>query len=66
MWQIQILGNDTNKSKSHAQRNYREECIGAYLLEFGPEYFISRFHIKVYNNIYCLLHCIGVKIGLSY
>jgi len=66
MWQIQIFGNDTNKSKSHSQRKYREECSGAYLLAFGPESFISHFLIKVRNNIYCLLHCIGVKIGLSY
>ena len=65
MWRIQILGKDTNNSKSHAQSKYREECTGAYLLAFGPEDFISRFLIKVYNNIYCLLHCIGIKIGLS-
>jgi hypothetical protein len=66
MWQTQILGKDSNKSKSHAQRKYREECNGAYLLAFGPEIFISRFLINLYNNIYCLLHCIGIKIGLSY
>jgi hypothetical protein len=58
MWQIQILGKDTNKSKSHAQRIYREECIGAYLLAFGPETFISPFLITVYNNIYIYIYIV--------
>ena len=52
MWKIQILGKDTNKSKSHAQRKYREECFGAYLLAFGPENFLSPVFLLKYTIVY--------------
>jgi hypothetical protein len=48
-----------NKARSIQQEIKSREC----LLSSGAEYFVIQFAIQKYK--FCLLFCMGVKLGLS-